>query len=127
MCSYITVIILLILFIWVVLIYKLREAYFESFRTNIKSSLLSDQKKTKKLSSRTSAKRTIQVFTKGSETEILILLERLEGIKLRTFEPHIVNLLDHSSPKIKVAAIEQLFYYQKGTAITKVRELVHSK
>jgi len=125
--SYITVIILLILFIWVVLIYKLREAYFESFRTNIKSSISSDKNKTKRLSSQTSTKRTIEIFTNGTEDEIIIFLERLQGVKLKTYEPYISKLLDHPSPKVKAAAIDQLYYYRKGTSIAKIRELIHSK
>lgn len=125
--SYITVIILLILFIWVVLIYKLREAYFESFRTNIKSSISSDKNKTKRLSSQTSTKRTIEVFTNGTEDEIIIFLERLQGVKLKTYEPYISKLLDHPSPKVKAAAIDQLYYYRKGTSIAKIRELIHSR
>jgi AAA family ATP:ADP antiporter len=125
--SYITVIIILFLFIWIVLIYKLREAYFESFRTNIQSSLTASAELSKKIKKETTAKSTINILSSGSEHEIINMLDRLRDFSIKAFEPYIVRLLDHPSSKVKVAAINQLFFYRKGTAITKMRELIHIK
>ncbi|MFC7356810.1 Npt1/Npt2 family nucleotide transporter [Jejudonia soesokkakensis] len=125
--SYITVIILLFLFIWMLLIYKLREAYFESFRKNIKSSLTFDTKTPKKRASETPIKTSIQVLTEGTESEIIALLDRLSDYRLKTFEPYVIKLLDHPSSVVKAAAIDQLYYYRKGTALTKIRELIKVK
>jgi AAA family ATP:ADP antiporter len=125
--SYITVIILLFLFIWMLLIYKLREAYFESFRINIKSSLALDAKTPKKRASETTVKTSIHILTNGNESEILSLLNRLSDYRLKTFESYIIKLLDHPSSAVKAAAIDQLYYYRKGTALTKIRELIKVK
>lgn len=125
--SYITVIILLFLFVWIVLIYKLREAYFESFRTNIQNSLITTAEVTKKDNKGGTAKRYISVLSNGTEEEILSLLNRLQDFRLRSFEPHIVNLLNHPSNPVKEAAIEQLYFYRKGTGLEKIKELIHTK
>ena len=125
--SYVTVIILLFLFIWMLLIYKLREAYFESFRSNIQSSLVGTSVVNKKLIRGNTAKSTVRILADGSESEILSLLERLENFKAKTFQPQIIKLLQHESPKVKTAAIEQLRYYKKGTAVHEIKKLVHYK
>ncbi|OAB76090.1 Npt1/Npt2 family nucleotide transporter [Cochleicola gelatinilyticus] len=125
--SYITVIILLFLFIWVLLIYKLREAYFESFRKNIQNSLASNSVVTKKLSSERTVKSTIEILKSGDEVEILTLLDRLKDFRLNTLESHIVGLLSHPSNTVKIAAIQQLYLYKKGTAIFKIRELINEE
>ena len=125
--SYVTVIILLFLFIWMVLIYKLREAYFESFRSNIQNALVGTSVTTKKLAFKTTSKSTHSILSKGSETEILNLLDKLENFKLQTFQPQIVNLLRHESSKVKAAAIKQLRNYKKGTAVLHIKDLIHTK
>ncbi|WP_432412903.1 NTP/NDP exchange transporter [Rasiella sp. SM2506] len=125
--SYITVIILLFLFIWMVLIYKLREAYFQSFRSNIQNSLVGASVENKNLKFNRTSKSTINILTQGDETEIITMLDHLADFKLYTFRPHIVNLLKHESPKVKAAAISQLHYYNKGTATEYIKELIHFK
>lgn len=122
--SYITVIILLFLFIWILLIYKLREAYFESFRTNIQNSLVHQKRSKKQLATERTSKSTIQILTHGSEVEIIKLLDRLQDYRLKTLEPFITKLLSHPSNKVKAAAIDQMYSYRKGTAIAKIKELI---
>lgn len=125
--SYITVIILLFLFIWMLLIYKLREAYFQSFRSNIHNSLVGTSVENKSLKFNRTSKSAIHVLTEGNESEIITMLHHLGDFKLYTFRPHIVNLLQHESPKVKAAAISQLHHYKKGTATEYIKELVHFK
>ncbi len=124
--SYITVIILLMLFIWIVLIYKLREAYFESFRRNIQNSLETTEREQSRKRENTTES-TIKVLTNGSENEIVTLLSRMEEIRLKSYEHHIIKLLDHPSVKVRTAAIKQLYYYKKGTAVEKIKQLVHAE
>tara|TARA_A100000171_G_C2137219_1_gene151274 strand:+ start:1250 stop:4090 length:2841 start_codon:yes stop_codon:yes gene_type:complete len=125
--SYITVVILLFLFIWMVLIYKLREAYFQSFRSNIQNSLAGASVENKSLKFKRTSKSTVNVLTHGNEAEIITMLNHLEDFKLYTFRPHIMNLLKHESPKVKAAAISQLHHYKKGTAVEYIKELIHFK
>jgi len=125
--SYITVIILLFLFIWMLLIYKLREAYFQSFRSNIQNSLAGASVENKNLKFNRTSKSTVNILTHGNEAEILTMLNHLKDFKLYTFRPHIVNLLKHDSSKVKAAAISQLHHYKKGTAVAYIKDLIHFK
>ncbi|NND89170.1 MAG: MFS transporter [Flavobacteriaceae bacterium] len=125
--SYITVIILLFLFIWIVLIYKLREEYFESFRTNIQSSISSEETSNKKSKSKSTTQSAIEVLTNGDEKAIIALLDRLQDFRLNALEPYIVNLLGHPSTAVKLAVIEQLYQYKKGTAFEEIQKLIEIK
>ena len=125
--TYITVIVLLFVFIWILLIYKLREAYFNSFRDNIQRNLSAETAKSKKGNNETTLVSARRILNNGSSEEILTLLDRLSHFKIIALKSNIINLLGHSSNKIKGEAIKQLYAYDKGTAIHKVEKLVNEK
>ena len=123
--SYVTVIILFFVFIWILLIYKLREAYFNSFRSNIQNILnesgnLDFQKKREKTV--TVARK---ILKQGNEDEILKLLEYTGSSKINALKHDIIRLLKHPSSKVKAAAINQFYLFDKGTALDDVKKLVH--
>ena len=122
--SYITVIILLFVFIWILLIYRLREAYFNSFRTNIQKTLITEVKTEKRGKYETTLVAARRILNSGAETEILNLLEQLNSYRLITLKDSVINLLEHPSNTVKAEAIKQLFKYDKGTAIDKVEALI---
>ena len=124
---HVTILILIFLFVWLILIYKLRDTYFESFRKNLKSLIFQENGITKnplKGNTITSARK---ILKNGEESEILELLERLSKTKLKPLQSQIIKLLDHPSHKIKVAAIEQLYLYKQGTAYGKVKILLNTE
>jgi len=125
--TYITVIIILFLFVWMLLIYKLRDAYFDSFRSNIRGALIASETGSDSKKSTNSTKNAIQILSSGREEDIIVMLDRMKDMRLQSLKPYIVNLLDHPSNKIKASAIEQLFHYKEGTAIDKVKQLIHIK
>ena len=51
----------------------------------------------------------------------------MEEIRLKSYEHHIIKLLDHPSVEVKTAAIKQLYYYRKGTTVEKIKQLVHAE
>ena len=122
--SYITIIILLFVFIWIILIYRLREAYFNSFRTNIQKTLVIETKTEKRDKYETTLVAAIRILNSGAETEILSLLEQLNTYRLIPLKDSIINLLEHPSNAVKIEAIKQLFQYDQGTAINKVEALL---
>lgn len=126
--SYITVIVILFVFVWIILIYRLREAYFNSFRTNLQLTVNSQEnnKQYRKRYETTiaAAKRILSTEKSG---DILILLARLSNFKIVALKTSIVNLLEHPSHKVKAEAIKQLYKYDKGTAIKRVEALVDEK
>lgn len=125
--AYITVIILLFVFIWIILIYRLREAYFNSFRVNIQKTLVEHEKAPKKRKYETTLIAARRILNSGTEAEILSLLNQLTTYKLIPLKDSIISLLDHPSNTVKTEAIKQLFQYDKGTALYKVKALVEEK
>ncbi|MFD1061972.1 Npt1/Npt2 family nucleotide transporter [Winogradskyella litorisediminis] len=122
---YITVIILLLVFLWIILIYKLRETYFHSFRLNIQRNLAttSNQKISRKNKS-VDLKRII--LKSDNEIEILTVLDRLSAYKIKSLKTEITNLLHHPSYRVKVKAIQQLYSYDKGASLSDIEPLIHS-
>lgn len=124
--SYISVIVLLLVFIWIILIYKLREAYYNSFRKNIQTTILksgdalNENRKTE--TTITAARR---ILNGNNETAILNLLDRLSNYKMKTLKSSVVNLLSHPSNTIKKEAIKQLYLYDKINEIEKVKKLIN--
>ncbi|TYP75064.1 Npt1/Npt2 family nucleotide transporter [Aquimarina intermedia] len=125
--SYITIIILLFLFVWILLIYKLREAYFNSFRSNIQNSLSGDDTKKRELKKESTVSTAIRILRSENEKDILNLLDRINDIRLKSLKIHIIQLLKHPSEAVVSAAISQLYSYDRGTAVAQVRSLITSK
>nr|WP_321222639.1 Npt1/Npt2 family nucleotide transporter [uncultured Psychroserpens sp.] len=125
--AYITVIILLFVFIWIILIYKLREAYFNSFRTNIQRTLEVSSETSTKTKFETTLKAARKILNESQEEQILNLLSYLKSNKLSTLKTSIIGLLNHPSNKVKSAAIKQFYLYDKGTALNRVEPLVYAK
>lgn len=123
--SYITVIILLFLFVWILLIYKLREAYFNSFRMNLQNTVTFNSDTAKDFKKETTLNSSIRILTTGHQDEILVLMDRLDHFKMKPLKPYILQLLDHPSFNVKAAAIRQLYRYDKGTALEKVETMIH--
>ena len=125
--SYITVIVLFFVFIWMLLIYRLREAYFNSFRTNIQKTLSKENITDNKSTKVTSLSASRRVLDGDDEEAILNLLDRLSTYKIKALKGSIINLLDFPSNKVKVEAIRQFYLYDKGTALPKVEALINEK
>ncbi len=125
--SYITVIVLLFVFVWIILIYRLREAYYESFRENIQRNISVDSKSKKKQKNDTTISVALDILNNGNEEDIIALLKHISSYKLRNLKPNVIHLLDHDSHDVKNEAIKHLYDYDKGTAIEKVQQLVYIK
>ena len=125
--SYITIIILFFVLIWIVLIFRLREAYYNSFRENIKRNLVKKNTSSFGLKHETTIVTAKAILNNGEEEEILNLLDRLNNFKIKTLKPYIIGLLQHESVTVKIAAINQLYTYDKGTAIKDVEALLSIK
>nr|WP_256259802.1 MFS transporter [Winogradskyella luteola] len=124
--AYITVIVLLLAFVWIILIYKLREAYFNSFRQNIQRNLVTNSLKNKPYRKETTLNLSRNILNSNEETEILSILDRLSVYKLKALLPELKALLDHPSNKVKTKVINQLYNFDKGVAIEKIKSFIHS-
>lgn len=123
---YITIMILFFLFVWIILIYQLRGAYFDSFKNNILKAIgnhdLDVIKKTKKPLHSS----VIKILTKGSEKEIITLLDNLGDTVIDIHKPYIIKLLDHPSNEVKAAAIKEIYFFKHGEAAQKIKHLVEN-
>ena len=125
--SYITIIIILFVFIWILLIYRLREAYFESFRTNIERTLYENLDNTKRSKNESTIAYARRILLEGQELQILTLLERLNTSQQNSLKQNVIGLLNHPSNRIKSAAIKQFYLYDRGTALNEVENLISTK
>lgn len=125
----VSILIVLLLGIWLFFIYKIRGTYFESFRENLisfteKNKLNKKNKPSKKVNTKETI---IKVLSTGEDAEILFMLSKVKEISDKRLRDLVIKLLSHSNPEIKAAAIENLYFLDKGTAIEKVKELIHIK
>ncbi|PQJ82305.1 Npt1/Npt2 family nucleotide transporter [Polaribacter glomeratus] len=125
--AYITVIVLFFVFIWILLIYRLREAYFDSFKKNIQKTLTysADSKEAKKREINLSDIKI--VLKQGNESAVLNMLDRLKDYKIKDLQKSVILLLEHPSNKIKIAALEYLEVFDDNDILEKVLLLVNSK
>lgn len=125
--SYITIIILLFVFIWIVLIYKLREAYFESFKKNIQKNLSLEKSKKESLKKDNNLLEIKNVLQNGDEDSILNMFDRLKGFKFKILQKPVIDLLKNPSNKIKIAALDYLDAFDDNNIIAQVEALIHEK
>ncbi|MDH3322770.1 MAG: MFS transporter [Flavobacteriaceae bacterium] len=122
--SYITLIIIVCLAVWLFFIYRLRESYFDAFRTNISSLLGVSDKKVKKTSRISSSSAIIQVLKSGDEKGILKILPHLSENLIDAYKPYILNLLDHPSNRVKAEVIKEFYSIKNETALEKIKQLI---
>ncbi|WP_046755438.1 Npt1/Npt2 family nucleotide transporter [Kordia jejudonensis] len=126
--SYITIIVLFFVFIWILLIYKLREAYYNSFRKNIESTILkNDDSLDEGRKPETTITAARRILSGDDEVAILNLLDRLSNYKVKSLKSSIVKLLTHPSNKVKTEAIQQLYTYDDAIELEKVTKLIYEK
>ncbi|MEH6761162.1 MAG: hypothetical protein V7687_08355 [Maribacter arcticus] len=122
---YIGVLIIVLVCLWLYFIYKVRIEYYKTFRTNLE--VLTDTfKKTKKITaSKTSVVAGMRtVFKNGSEEQILFMLDKLMEINDKRFADDVELLLEHTSNKVKISAIQNLYFLNSKSMTSEVSELL---
>lgn len=122
---YIGILILILVCLWLYFIYKVRIEYYKTFRTNLE--VLTDSfKKTKKI---TASKISVvagmrTVFKNGTEEQILFMLDKLMEINDKRFADDVEFLLEHPSNKVKISAIQNLYFLNSKSMTAEVSELL---
>ena len=122
---YIGILIIALVCLWLYFIYKVRIEYYKTFRTNLE--VLTDSfKKTKKITaSKTSVVAGMRtVFKNGSEEQILFMLDKLMEINDNRFADDVELLLEHPSNKVKLSAIQNLYFLNSKSMTSEVSELL---
>ena len=123
---YITVLILFLLFVWILLVYQLREAYFDSFKNNILKAVGHFDINGLKNNDKPIHSSVIKILTEGSEKEIIDILKKLGDSVQEIHEPYILNLLDHESNLVKAAAIKEIYFFKHDAGLHKIKNLVET-
>ncbi len=118
-----SLIILFFLILWIFLIYRLKESYFDTFRKNIKKMVQVQGKKEKKKRTTHSMIDTLQT---GSEKEILTLLRHLNEDLIEIFKPFLIKLLDHPSDRVKASAIKTINDFSSSKVLKKIEYLIEN-
>ena len=119
---FITVLILVLVVVWVIMIMKVRDAYFGTFKEMIVSK---EQIKLEKRSNSLIRNNMKVVFESGGSKDILFMLERVPELAHRSLKAPILKLLDHDDPDVVVNAILNLKYIDRGHPVAKVHDLIY--
>jgi AAA family ATP:ADP antiporter len=122
---YIGILIIVLVCLWLYFIYKVRIEYYKTFRSNLE--ILTDSfKKTKKI---TASKASVvmgmrTVFKNGTEEQILFMLDKLMEINDKRFADDVELLLEHPSNKVKLSAIQNLYFLNAQSMTAEVSDLL---
>jgi AAA family ATP:ADP antiporter len=122
--TYISLIIISLIVVWLYFIYHLRQEYIVAFKKLLEVYEVKKEKTVKKEIPITSIIDTvIKVFENGSEGQIVHMLQQALSVKDERFFHAIKNLLSHPSPKVKAMALENL-YFLKTENLSETIELM---
>ena len=125
--SFITVIVVFFIFVWLILIYKLRETYFNSFKENIQKTLLENGFELHKNQKTNVLADSKEILENGDETSIVKTLERLQDYNFKSLDKIIIGLLDNPSNRVKAAAVLYLDISNNNSCLKKIEQLVYEK
>lgn len=126
--TYISLIIIALISVWLYFIYHLRKEYIVSFKNLLATSHVKKEKIVKKEIAITSIIDTVNnVLNNGSEGQILHMLQKTLEAKDERFFIAIKNLLIHESPKIRSLAIENLYFLKTENLCSQIETMVNDK
>lgn len=126
--TYISLIIIILISIWLYFIYHLRIEYISSFKELLETSHIKKEKIVKKEIEITSIVATvIRVLKNGSEGQIIHMLQKTMEVKDNRFYGAIKNLLIHESPKVRALAIENLYFLKTENLSFQIETMINDK
>jgi AAA family ATP:ADP antiporter len=123
--TYISLIIIVSIIVWLYFIYHLRKEYIVAFK-----GLLENKEDKKVKTNKTEIKVTsivktvLDVFKTGNENQILHMLQKTLEVKDERFFNGIKPLLNHPSARVKVMAIENLYYLNSENLNSKMELMI---
>ncbi|WP_239986426.1 MULTISPECIES: MFS transporter [Arenibacter] len=126
--TYISVIIIGLILIWLYFIYHLRNEYITSFKSLLEYNPLKKEKANKSEIKVTSIIETvIRVFETGTENQILHMLHKTLEVKDERFFFAIKSLLNNPSAKVRALAIENLYFLNTENLCGSIETMVMDK
>ena len=121
----ISVISIFLIFIWSVLIYKIKAEYVDTFRTAIEKRTIDLEEQQLNLNDATLINSLLNVLDSPNDNQVLYVLSLLENFKSEKLIPHLKRLLNNSSPAVKTQILKMLSGYSKGEFYEPVLPLVY--
>ena len=126
--TYISLIIIALISVWLYFIYHLRIEYIISFKDLLDTSYVKKEKTVKKVIAVTSIIDTVnKVLNNGTESQILHMLQKTLEAKDERFFVAIKNLLIHESPRIRALAIENLYFLKTENLSFQIETMVNDR
>ena len=124
--TYISLIIIVLISIWLYFIYHLRKEYIVSFKNLLEISTVKKEKNNKQEIKVTSIVDTvIRVLKEGSENQKLHMLQKTLEVKDERFFTAIKNQLNHPSTKIQALVIENLYFLKTENLSSQIESKIH--
>ncbi len=123
--TYISIIIIILIAVWLYFIYLLRKEYIIAFKMLLDTSPESKEKVTKPVIPVTSIVATVKrVLSSGSEGQILYMLQKVLEVKDERFFYAIKALLTHPSDKVRALAVENLYFLKTENLSETMEKLI---
>ncbi|MEP3836116.1 MAG: Npt1/Npt2 family nucleotide transporter [Algibacter sp.] len=125
--TYISLIIIVLILIWLYFIYHLRQEYIVAFKELLEEkSNVKKEKNNKEIIKVTSIIDTVsRVLNTGTENQILHMLQKTLEVKDERFFYPIKQLLNHQSVKVKVLTIENLYFLRTENLCDTIEPMVY--
>ncbi len=126
--TYISLIIIVLICVWLYFIYHLRIEYIVSFKDLLETPTLKKEKTVKKEIAVTSIIDTVnRVLDSGSEGQVIHMLQKTLEAKDERFFFAIKSLLIHESPKVRALAIENLYFLKTENVSFQIETMVNDR
>ena len=126
--TYISLIIIILICVWLYFIYHLKEEYIVAFKALLEVSTVKKDKSSKKEIPITSIIDTVvRVLNTGTEGQILHMLQKILEVKDERFFASIKKLLAHESKKVRALAIENLYFLKTENLSNQIETMVHDE
>tara|TARA_R110001583_G_scaffold17310_10_gene70189 strand:+ start:2278 stop:5106 length:2829 start_codon:yes stop_codon:yes gene_type:complete len=126
--TYISLIIIALISVWLFFIYHLRKEYIISFKELLDTTHVKKEKTIKKEIAVTSIIDTVnKVLSNGSEGQITHMLQKTLEEKDERFFFAIKELLNNESPKVKALAIENLYFLKSENLCIQIENMISDK
>tara|TARA_R110002050_G_scaffold100580_1_gene208120 strand:+ start:63771 stop:66605 length:2835 start_codon:yes stop_codon:yes gene_type:complete len=126
--TYISLIIIILICVWLYFIYHLKEEYIVAFKALLEVSTVKKDKSSKKEIPITSIIDTVvRVLNTGTEGQILHMLQKILEVKDERFFVSIKKLLAHESKKVRALAIENLYFLKTENLSDQIETMVHDE
>ncbi|MDR8390642.1 hypothetical protein NC796_05805 [Aliifodinibius sp. S!AR15-10] len=119
----ISVVIILFIGGWIYLISKVKTEYLRLFKLNVAQA--SDEKIPQAVQPDSFLRGIEEILKKGSQKQILYVLDKVRGMENESLFDHIRALLKHTSKEVRAEAIRTLYYFKKDPVEDEIKSMIY--